>query len=378
MRGARAENRGQHEAALALFERALAAAPADPFVLMIYALNLNMGVPAESTKAIELIARAESLDPLNPLILYQHANLLHLLERIDEALGVAERLVAVAPASPLGFQKLGELKAEKGLFAEEFVAWRQSQSHDPSDHELASELALQLDKLGDRASADLWLAKAMSIAPGNFYPQAMEVQLAFRRGDLATTYAKALPLIPRHDDNRRGNWTLAVAEGCLAAVALGKEQEFRQAMIAARMLPAELTEPAFKALLSDRLNAGHLMAHIGDVAPCVFGTEPERAARLAAVDAIGTALMGANWAEGKRNPALLAFVRGDRAKLVSFLVDAIADGGEVARAEGFARWTGIAEEPALAKALADRRAQYDAEAARLPSLLAAAGVSAAP
>jgi TolB-like protein/Flp pilus assembly protein TadD len=378
MRGARAENRGQHEAALALFERALAAAPADPFVLMIYALNLDREVAAEGAKALDLMTRAVALDPLNPLILYQQANLLHDAQRIDEAMVVAERVIAVAPASPLGFQKLGELKAAKGLFAEEFLNWRKSQPHDPTDHELASELALQLDELGDRAAADLWLAKAQAIAPGNFYPLAMAVQLAFRRGDMAAVYAQALPLIARHDESRRGNWGLVMGEGCLAAVALGKQAEFRQALVAAHQLPDGLSQAAFKAVRSDRTNPGHLMGHVGDVAPCVFGPEPGRAAQFAEADATAIALIGAGWTEGKNNPPMRALVRGDRAKLVEMLVGAIAEGVEPLRVEGFARWAGVADELALTKALADRRAQYDAEAARLPSLLAAAGVSAAP
>jgi TolB-like protein/Flp pilus assembly protein TadD len=378
MRGVRANVRNEHAAALAFFERGLAAAPADSFVLMIYALNLDTGVAAEGAKAIELMARAVAIDPLNPLILYQQANLLEGLKRSDEAIVVADRLIEVAPTSPLGYQRRGELSAAKGLYADEFIYWRKSQPFDPTDHELASELALQLDKLGDRATADLWLAKAQAIAPGNFYPLAMEVQLAFRRGDLATAYAKALPLIPRHDESRRGNWSLVMAQGCMAASELGKGEEFRLAMVAARQLPVDLSQPAFEALLNDRVNAAHLISHFADAVPCVFGPEPGRAAQFAAVDAIGKALIGAPWTAGERNPALQALVTGDRARFAAKLAEFTATAADLTRIEHYARWAGVADDPALVKAIADRKAPYAAEAARLPSALAAAGVSAAP
>ena len=378
LRGVRANQRGEGESARALFERGIALAPADAHLLMAYAINLDTNKPDEAAKALELIGRAEALDPLNPLILYQHAALLQGLERFDEAIAIAERLVKVAPTSPLGYQMIGELKAAKGLFAEEFANWRLSQRLDPTDHELAAELALQLEKLGDRSTADLWLAKSFALAPGNFYPLAMEVQLAFWRGDHATAYAKALPLIARHDENRRGNWTLVMVQGCFAAVALGKEAEFRQALITGRMLPEGFTEAAFKGLLNERMNAGHLIGHFGDVAPCAFGPEPGRAARFAEVDALGTALVGAPWTDGTRNPAFFALVKGDRAKFAAKLAEFVADGADLTRIEGFARWAGVADDPALAKAIADRKAQYAAEGARLPKVLADAGVSAAP
>jgi TolB-like protein/Flp pilus assembly protein TadD len=378
LRGVRANQRGEGEAARALFERGIALAPADAHLLTAYAINLDTAKPDEAAKALELIGRAEALDPLNALILYQHAGLLQGLERFDEAIAIAEKLVKVSPQSPLGYQMIGELKAAKGLFAEEFANWRLSQRLDPTDHELAAELALQLEKLGDRASADLWLAKSLAIAPGNFYPLAMEVQLAYRRSDHATAYAKALPLMRRHDESRRGNWTLAMGQGCLAALALGKEAEFRQALIAARMLPEAFSEAAVKALVTDRMNAGHVLAHFGDVAPCAFGSGPDRAARLAEVDALGTALVGAGWTDGTRNPALVALVKGDRAKFAAKLAEFAADGADLTRIEGFARWAGVADDPALAKAIADRKAQYAVEAARLPAVVAAAKVSAAP
>ena len=378
MRGMRANQRGQHAAALAFLERSLAAAPADSEVLGIYAVNLNPNDPAEGAKAAELVARAVAIDPLNPSVLVKQAGVLARLERKEEALAISHRIIEIAPASPLGYQWVSDLEGQRGRFAEEFAYLRKSQRFDSDDHELPSLMARQMEQLGDHATADLWLAKALAMAPDNLYPRAVEVRIAFGRGEMAKAFEKALPLIVRHDETRGGNWGQSMAYGCLAALAIGKQEAFRKAMVEARQLPDGLSVAAFEQLISDRFDAGHLMAHVGDIAPCVFGSGPEREARYAEALATGTKLIGEKWVEGARNPLVTALARGDRAKLGELSAKFIADGADVNSSEAFARWAGFGDDPALVKAISDRRALYAAEAARLPAALAAVGVSAAP
>jgi len=383
-RGVRAIQRGEKDAAYALFERGIALAPADPQLLMAYAINLDTNIPAEGAKAVELIARAVEIDPLNGQLLDQYSSILQGLKRTDEAIAMTERSIKVAPTSPFAHQSLGSLMVEKGRLAEQFLHWRKSQPLDPTDFELAAELALQLDVLGDRANADLWLAKAKSIAPGEFYPKAMEVQLAFRRGDTAAVHAQALPLLGGHEWNRRNNWGIAGGEGCLAAIALGKRDEFRAALMATRMVPDGFSVAAFKAVTAPGLDAKHLFNHIGNFAPCLFddgptGQSPTGRAQRAELLATARTLVGADWLADENGGAYLtAVLTGDRATVARFFVKGFPRDGNLTRAEAQARWQGVDTDPAVVKAFADQRAAVARESARLAQVLTAAGVSAAP
>jgi TolB-like protein/Flp pilus assembly protein TadD len=379
LRAVRANQRGEREAALALYERAIAASPSDSSLLVYYANALDLSKQSEGAKALEIIQRAVALDPLNAVVLYTQVAIFQGLKRADEAFVAANKLVQVAPQSPIGYQVRAGLQSDRGRWADEFVDWRRSQLYDPTDYELAAEIALQLDKLGDRAHADAWLGKSSAIAPGNFYPLSMKAHLAFRRGDMATAYATALPLLGLHASDRRGNWGRVSTEGCFAALALGKRDEVRAALLATGLYPRGFSEAAIKAASTDAFNARHILGHVASLLPCLLDAGAAGQAQRAELAAAAATLVGDDWKDDSpRWRWLKATLEGDESKVATAWVADLPTTGDIVQFEAWADWGGVAGDPAVRKALDAERAKLAAESARLPKAMADAGVSASP
>jgi TolB-like protein/Tfp pilus assembly protein PilF len=377
--------RGDLDTARTLYERALAAAPQDAITLLFYASFLGGDNPDERVKALALLERAAAVDPLNPLVYTVKVNVLLDPDRLDAALldeadKAARHAVTVAPNNPYAYQQVGQVALRRGDLASAFVWWRKSQVLDPTDHELAAELAGYLFELGQPAAADAWIAKSLAVTPDNFYAHSYQVRMHYERGDDAAALALAETLIGRHAESRRDNWEAAVSDGCYAAQRLGKGDAFRAALAQAGMLPTGVTEQAVKAMATGEVSARHLMVHLEWLGACASADGGRDLARRAQLLATNEALLGKDWAADNEYTRLYAaWMANDREALIA---NALAlnpiDFREPRAREDYLRGFGVADDPRIKADLAARLARRAENASRLLPLVAQEKVSLLP
>jgi len=378
-RGALAGVRGEDAAARALYERALAAAPLNVDALIGYANQLNFDDDADRKKGMELLARAAAVDPLNALVFNLRAGTLLAAKDYDGAEASARRAVELAPKGPFGYQTVGGALEAQGRSADAFVWWRKSQVFDPTDHELASELGLYLDELGEPAAADAWFAESARLAPKALYVATHRTVTALSRGDLEGAYAGGLAIVGRHAEERRGNWAQALSSACLAAVELGRSPQLRAALEQAGAVPRDLTPEAFKALATPEFDVKHQLAHLARLAPCLFDLGPAGAARREQMLATADAVLDSGWAESERYDMLAATLRADReAMVIAIVTDPVAAPRGVVPLERMLRWRGVADDPRIAARFVELKTKLAEQRVRLPKIAAEERVALLP
>lgn len=378
-RAEHAREQGREAEAMALFERAIAAAPADAALRAWYGQFLPGTVDPQAR--LEQFDRAAELDPLNALYHFSRVGVLTRLQRYDEAERAALRAVQLDPGNATALTALADVALLRGDLAGYLVDYLKARRVDPRDHELAALLALALDEIGERDAADAWLAESRRLKPGNLPAEATAIRIHFARGQHESALAGALAISPRHDEERRGDWVIAMSAGCLAAHELGRTAELRAAMERMEVLPAEFTPQAFEALVGPRYDLRHQFWHVGRLGPCLFEPGAAGSARRAQLlRAIGT-LLGPDWAQERAWWYTEALLRGDRARMIEAVLPAPGMPDQLLdlpRSAAMNRWRGTADDPTVKAYVARIEAKQKEARAALPARLAAEGLSLTP
>lgn len=378
-RAEHAREQGREAEAMALFERAVALAPADAELRARYG-DFQPGV--RNTQArLDQFDRAAELDPLNAMYHLNRAITLGQLRRYEEAEQAALRAAELDPGNVTVLVVLSDVSLWRGDLAGYLIGYFKARRVDARDHEIAALLAVTLDEIGERDAADAWLAEGRRLKPGNLPTEAAAVRIHFARGQHEAALAAALAISSRHDEERRADWVTAMSAGCLAAHELGRTAELRAAMERVKVVPAEFTPQGFEALVGPRYDLRHQFSHVGRIAPCLFEPGAAGSARRTQLLQTIVALLGPDWAQERAWWYTDGLLRDDRARMVEAVLpepgmpDPLLD---LPRSLAMNRWRGTADDPAI-KALVARIEARQAQArAALPARLAAEGLSLTP
>ena len=381
-RGEQARRRGDGDRARALFDKALAALPGNA---RLHSMNADDWRAARDNDKV-LIERdaALALDPLNPGLHSDRAFALAALRRFDEAEQASRRAIALDPRVPTAYTQLGDLAIGRGDLVGGFIGYAQGNRIDPLDYELAAELAWLATDLGEHAAAEAWIAESRRLKPGNLNAAVIELMLAFTRGDHARVLALAAAIAPRHDEERRTNWSSAMGAACSSAIAMKRLPELRAALVGARAMPAEYTEAGFRAIATPLLNIDHQIGHLVRMAPCFYEAGAAGKDARAQLDATIAAFKGADWGKAPNFEFLAAVLRDDReAQVTIALTNERTSGAPRAvreHARAVANWSfrGVASDARYIARLDELRRALAEQRAALPQRLAAEGLSLMP
>jgi len=378
-RAEHAREQGREAEAMSLFERAIAAAPADAALRAWYGQFLPDTVDPQVR--LEQLDRAVALDPLNSIYHFKRVGVLLRLRRYDEAERAALRAAELDPGSVTVLSVMADVALLRGDLAGYLVGYFKARRIDPRDHELPATLAQRLDEIGEHGAADAWLAEGRRLKPGNLPTEAAAVQIHFARGEHEAALAGALAIASRHDEERRGDWVNAMSAGCLAAHELGRTAELLAAMERVKVVPAELSPQGFEALVGPRFDLQHQALHVSRLAPCLFEPGTAGAARREQMLRTIEILLGPDWARERNWWFTDGLLRADRARMLGAVLpapgtpDALLD---LSRRAALSRWVGIDDDPALKAYVARIEAKHAETRAALPARLAADGLSMTP
>jgi TolB-like protein len=382
-RGAQARRRGDGDAARALFDRALAALPGSALLLSMSAEDWRAA--RDNDRALVERDAALALDPLNANLHIDRAFALTALRRFDEAEETTRRAIALDPRIPTGYTILGDFASGRGDLVGGFIGYAQGNRVDPLDYELAVELAVLATDLGEFAAAEAWIAESRRLKPGNLNADTAELLLAFNRGDHARVLALAMPLVPRHEEERRGNWASAMGAACYSAVEQKRLPELRTALVRARAVQAEFDAQGFRAIATPFFTVDHQIAHIWRMSACYFEAGAAGAQARAQLDAAITALKGPDWGKAQATEILAFALKDDPAGQVTVMLKNERPSSGVprafrehARALANAERLGLTRDPRFAARRAEIVTALAEQRAALPKRLAAEGLSLMP
>jgi TolB-like protein/Tfp pilus assembly protein PilF len=382
-RGTQARRRGDGDAARSLLDRALAALPGDARLHSMSADDWRAARDADKVLAAREAALA--LDPLNAGLHTDRAFALSALRRFDEAEQAARRAIEVDPRVPTAYTLLGDLAIGRGDLVGGFIGYAQGNRIDPLDYEVAAELAVLATDLGEAAAAEAWIAESRRLQPGNLNAAVSELMLAFGRGEHARVLALATAIVPRHDEERRANWSTAMSAACLSAVEQKRLPELRAALVKARAVPAEYSAEGFRAIATPFLTIDHQIGHIVRMSACYFDAGAAGAPMRERLFATITALKGAGWETGSNLDFLALVLKDDRASQVArqFKDEPPSRGApravrDHARSVANLDYRGLRDVPQFAARRTELAAALVEQRAALPQRLAAEGLSLMP
>ena len=378
-RAEHAREQGRETEAVALFERAIATAPADAELRDWYGM-FHPGIGNAQARLVQFDLAAE-LDPLNAKYHMRRATALALLQRYAESERAALRAAELDPGNVTVLIVLAEVALQRGDLAGYLVSNFKARQIDPHDHELAALLAQRLNEIGERDAADAWLAEARRLKPGSLRTEATAVEIHFARGEHEATLAGALAIASRHDEERTADWVTAMSAGCLAAHELGHAPELLAAMERVKVVPTELSPQDFEALVGPRYDLRHQLVHVARLAPCLFEPGAAGAARRDQLLQTIAVLQGPDWAQDRNWWFLDGLLRADGARLLEAMLPAPGTPDllmDLPRRAAMSRWVGLDGDPALKAYVARIEAKHAEARAALPTQLAADGLSLNP
>jgi TolB-like protein/tetratricopeptide (TPR) repeat protein len=370
---------GRGDEGTRLFEQAIAAHPDHAQLRGLYADSLRGAGSLEAV--LDQYSRAVLLDPLNVEYQMNRAALFMRLGRMADADATARRATEIDPGNLVVMVLLGDiaqLRGDEAGFLENYLRARQV---DRVDHELAASIALGLAEIGEHEAADAWLAESRRLKPGNAVSEANATLIHFARGEHEAALAGAIALAPRHQEERRNEWALAVGAGCLAAIELGRVDALRTALLRAGAASDDLGPEGFRRLANKRFTAEYHLQRSSRLAPCLMDAGPAGAAQRAQLLRAWVEIVGPDWATVRWRGATDGWLRGDRERVAAALQpDAVAGlqvSGYPLRA-AWLRWAGYGDDPAVVAWRAAAESRLARARAELPQRLAAAGVSLTP
>jgi protein O-GlcNAc transferase len=265
--GNRLRDRGEHDAAIAHFERALERAPGHPGVLNNLGLALEARGDAPRAEACYrevLAAQPQHADALANL-----ANLLQGQERYREAVLAYEKALAVRREFPAKFWRArGIALSELGAFADAEQSFREAVRLAPDRLNTQIDLGSMCIVQDKDDEAEAPLARALELDPVNVYALAMLTNGRMQRcvwDGLAESFVRLRALIV--DEKPRAHYNAAPLP--LLAMPLGAELELAAArrwaqQIAARLAVKRLPEATSPRLPGARLKVGFVSSDLRD------------------------------------------------------------------------------------------------------------------
>jgi TolB-like protein/tetratricopeptide (TPR) repeat protein len=375
-----ASNLAQRETAQALLERAVAADPGNVRIQYAYAGFLS-GWKQDHTGALAALERPLAIDPVNADLHMGRARALLGLSRLDEAEQAARRAHEIDPQAPLPLSHLGMIEDSRGHTASA-VAWDiQSFRVDPRDHEIASNIARELQFVGESAAVDAWLAEAERLAPGHIYPASQAVEIAYARGELERAIELGLAIAPRTKEDIKYSWLSALSTACVAAGELKRGAEVRARLEELGAMPVQLDEASFRAMDEKQMPLDQRVLYSGYLWACLLAPDIDTPVRRNQLLETHRAVLGPDWAKPEYAWFVDGFLRADRDLMVRALLEAKSSARSARdplRKSHIARQRGIDDDPRVIAYLAQLRQQLDEQRALLPQVLAERGLSMTP
>ncbi len=343
-----ANNTAGRDEALRWFERGVAAHPGHAELRGWYAWYVRFG--PNPAAALDPFDQAIALDPLNPDLHLGRGVLLAVLDRLEEAEQAIRRSGALDPADPGPPVSLADLALQRGDIAGFLVGYIGAHRIDAHDHEVAADVALRLDDIGERTAADAWLAQSRRLTAGSLIADANAVVMHYARGEREAALAGAIAIAGRPAEERRSNWIIAISAGCLAAAELGRADALRAALEQSGSVPRELTAAGFQSVVAPRLSLRHQVTHFAGLAPCLYEPGAAGAPARAAMLALAEAELGAALTQERRFRLLDGVLRSNRDRIVASVAP---DPGKPDTVEnlslrmGLIRWLGLSDDPAI-------------------------------
>jgi predicted Zn-dependent protease len=173
------------------YELAYRLAQGDPNIISAYAQSLRY--VNRVREAVPLAEEAVVLDPLNPVSFVRQGEVLFFARRYDEAIAALKRGLALNPGNKPSLSTLGDTLVLTGKPREALAAY----AGVPSDWDRLRGEAIAAYRLGDRLSAERKLADLKAIDDGSLNYQFAEIYAAWGQREQALA---SLAAADRADD----------------------------------------------------------------------------------------------------------------------------------------------------------------------------------
>jgi tetratricopeptide (TPR) repeat protein len=319
-RGVELENAGDLPGAEAAYRRGIALAPgyATGYQWLAELLAAGFG---RFDEALPLFAKARELDPLSPVIRGTQIFALGQSGRVDEALTLANQLVADAPSTARSYDERSLLHQLKGDLVSALRDLRRQDELDPKAYGFRSHRCHTLMDFGALEAAETCLRPLAAQARDSKWVLGGQARLAALQGDFAS--ARAL----------LSNASRMQLEGFRASFLLRDRHEAEALAIYRKVLPGPFATPpqaAYPSQAVDLLEAGIAMTRTGQAAR--GRAMVEEAIALVADRPYGAEIAGRNWLAvighaglGDRDAAFAALRQGIDAGYIQELTDLDAD-----------------------------------------------------
>ena len=375
-RGEIAQERGEYVLAAQLGQRAVAAAPGDARTHHILADIYSF--QGDDRAALKQMDQVLALNPLNDNVVRLRAVRLLSLNRFDEAEQAVRHALQLNPNNSSNYWMLGRIAYARGDLVPA-TTWELRQNpHDPVDPEGPADLAIILEELGETGAADAWLAESLRRKPANLVASGSEVALRYARGDNVATLERAIALIPRRGEEHHDYWRNAIVFGCLAADELKRTSQIRAALVAAEILPRDLTPAGFKDWVGPAASPRVRLRELAEGRRCVFTHAEADAPRREQLRAIFAQTEGADWESKDEWQDIAVDLRNEPDAIVAHYLPKDSAVSRLPLREGSARMLGVADDPRVVKHFAEQREQIAQMRAALPAALAKEGLSMLP
>ena len=375
-RGEIAQERGEYVLAAQLGQRAVAAAPGDARTHHILADIYSF--QGDDRAALKQMDQVLALNPLNDNVVRLRAVRLLSLNRFDEAEQAVRHALQLNPNNSSNYWMLGRIAYARGDLVPATTWELQQNPHDPVDPEGPADLAIILEELGETGAADAWLAESLRRKPANLVASGSEVALRYARGDNVATLERAIALIPRRGEEHHDYWRNAIVFGCLAADELKRTSQIRAALVAAEILPRNLTPAGFKDWVGPAASPRVRLRELAEGRRCVFTHAEADAPRREQLRAIFAQTEGADWESKDEWQDIAVDLRNEPDAIVAHYLPKDSAVSRLPLREGSARMLGVADDPRVVKHFAEQREQIAQMRAALPAALAKEGLSMLP
>jgi TolB-like protein/Tfp pilus assembly protein PilF len=182
--------------------------------------------------------KAQALDPLSAVINHDVGLTLEILGRFDEALAQYRIVIEIDPAFPNPYEGTARIYWQALGQLDEAVVWfRKSAALDSAQASAPIMLAMIYLDLGNSAQAEFWFNRVLKLAPGPYWPNAVNEILHYYRGEEAKAFDSGRELLKidpgsiytlahlRNDDLQAGRYLEARARYERAYPALLQEDE---------------------------------------------------------------------------------------------------------------------------------------------------------
>ena len=375
-RGEIAQERGEYVLAAQLGQRAVAAAPGDARTHHILADIYSF--QGDDRAALKQMDQVLELNPLNDNVVRLRAVRLLSLNRFDEAEQAVQHALQLNPNNSSNYWMLGRIAYARGDLVPATTWELQQNPHDPVDPEGPADLAIILEELGETGAADAWLAESLRRKPANLVASGSEVALRYARGDNVATLERAIALIPRRGEEHHDYWRNAIVFGCLAADELKRTSQMRAALVAAEILPRDLTPAGFKDWVGPAASPRVRLRELAAGRRCVFTHAEADAPRREQLRAIFAQTEGTDWESKDEWQDIAVDLRNEPDAIVAHYLPKDSAVSRLPLREGSARMLGVADDPRVVKHFAEQREQIAQMRAALPAALAKEGLSMLP